>query len=168
MSGTYTDIRWAGGLADITAALAPQGWAVNADGAVVQTGTSTIDDVVGGRIFTLDGTSYVTMRATAPLAMPANLTDPGVEHAAALTGVFMSDAPPTAISSSAFFQRFTDAERGAIWAAAVGSPAIGSGLVGGLSAGTIDLTSVAVKTWLDACVTAGALTAQREAILLTP
>lgn len=168
MSGTYYDIRWSGSLANISAALAAQNWTVNADDSVVQAGTSAIAAIVGGQVFTLDGTSYVTLRATSQLALPANITDPGVAHAAALTGVFMSDAPPSSISSAAFFKRFTDAESAAIWTAAGANPAIGVGLVHGLASGTIDLTDAVVKAWLDGLVQAGVLTVERQAIILTP
>lgn len=75
---------------------------------------------------------------------------------------------PTTISSHDFFNRFTDGERAAVWAAAATTPALGVGLVQGLALGQIDLTSDVLKTWLDALVSAGALTSDRETAILTP
>jgi len=82
-----------------------------------------------------------------------------------------ADIPaPTTISSAAFQGRFTDAEQAAIWKAAAqdATGAIGAGLTKGLTAGTVDLTSSVVKTWMDSLVTAGAITADRETAILTP
>ena len=58
----------------------------------------------------------------------------------------------------------------AIWKAAAqdATGAIGAGLTKGLTAGTVDLTSTIVKTWMDSLVTAGAITADRETAILTP
>jgi hypothetical protein len=82
-----------------------------------------------------------------------------------------ADIPaPTTISSAAFQARFTDPEQAAIWKAAAqdATGAIGAGLTKGLTAGTVDLTSTIVKTWMDSLVTAGAITADRETAILTP
>ena len=78
--------------------------------------------------------------------------------------------PRTVISAAEFQARFRDAEQGAIWAAAAKDPSgqIGAGLTRGLTAGQIDLAAPALKAWLDALVAAGALTAAREAQILTP
>jgi hypothetical protein len=89
-------------------------------------------------------------------------------------GTFGSVAAPatprTVISAAEFQARFSDAEQGAIWAAAAKDPSgqIGAGLTRGLTAGQIDLAAPALKAWLDALVAAGALTAAREAQILTP
>jgi hypothetical protein len=75
---------------------------------------------------------------------------------------------PTTISSLDFFNRFTDAEHAAIWAAATSTPAIGAGLTKGLAAGRIDLTAAELKAWVDGLVSVGVLTADRETAILTP
>jgi hypothetical protein len=61
-------------------------------------------------------------------------------------------------------------EQAAIWAAAAkdATGALGASLIKGLSAGTVDLTSSKVKTWMDALVTAEAITADRETAIPTP
>lgn len=73
----------------------------------------------------------------------------------------------TVISSLDFFNRFTMDEHAAVWSATTTS-AIGVGLTQGLAAGRIDLTSPALKAWMDALVTAGVITADRETAILTP
>lgn len=171
MSGTYTDAGWTGTPAAISAALAGFGFQVNADNSVTVIDPSkqgAIVAVTGYRV--LDGTAYVLIRSTSAIPLPAGVTEAGADHTAAISGVFMSDgtSPPTTIPSIAFFNRFTQAETAAIWQAAVASPAIGVGLMNGLAAGQIDLTSAAVKTWLDGLVTAGVLTNARETTILTP
>lgn len=76
--------------------------------------------------------------------------------------------PPTTVSSAAFYDRFTDAEKLAIAAAATASPAIFAGLVHGLSTGEVPLGSATLAGWMDALVQAGAITADRKTAILTP
>lgn len=76
---------------------------------------------------------------------------------------------PTTILSIAFLDRFTAAEQGAVQQAAAAAPTtLGVGLTTGLAAGTIDLTSPTLKTWMDGLVSAGAITAARETAIVTP
>jgi hypothetical protein len=77
-------------------------------------------------------------------------------------------SPPTTISASAFLARFTQAEQEAVWAACASTPPLGVGLANGLAAGSIDLTSSVTQAWMVALVAAGAITADREAAILTP
>lgn len=77
--------------------------------------------------------------------------------------------PPSAtISTSAFFARFTQAETLGVSAASNASAAINAGLVQGLAAGSVDLTSPVLKAWMDGLAQAGAITATRETAILTP
>lgn len=173
MSGTqYTDARWAGTLADITAALALYGWAVNSDGTVVLAdatkNTPGIVGVAGGRVTTLDGISYVAPRSTSAIPMPANLTDPGVQHMAAFAGVWAEvSAPPSVLSLDQFQSRFTDAERAAMAAAIAADPALGVPLAQATAAGSVDLTAPGLAAWLDSFPT-GTLMAGRVATIMTP
>lgn len=84
--------------------------------------------------------------------------------------VYQPPAPrPTTITAIAFLDRFTPAEQAAVQQAAAAAPAtLGVGLTTGLAAGTINLTSVAMKAWMDGLVAAGAITAARETAILTP
>ena len=76
---------------------------------------------------------------------------------------------PTVITSIAFLDRFTAAEQAAVQQAAAAAPStIGVGLTTGLAAGTIDLTSPVLIAWMNALVTAGAITSARETTILTP
>jgi hypothetical protein len=59
-------------------------------------------------------------------------------------------------------------KKAGIAAAAVAAPEIFVGLVHGLANGTIDLTTTELKAWMDGLVAAGAITADREAEILTP
>ena len=75
---------------------------------------------------------------------------------------------PSDLDAAAFYARFTDAEKAAIWAAAVANPQLGVGLVHGLANGSINLLAAEARAWLDGLVAAGAITAQRETEILTP
>lgn len=77
-------------------------------------------------------------------------------------------AKPTVISAGAFFARFTDAERAAIWPASVANAQLGVGLVNGLANGSVNLLAPEAQAWLDGLVAAGALTADRATEILTP
>jgi hypothetical protein len=77
-------------------------------------------------------------------------------------------AKPTDIAVSAFFDRFTDAERAAIWPASVANAKLGVGLVQGLASGSVNLIGDEAKAWLDGLVTAGVITAERATEILTP
>lgn len=167
---TYVDAGWTGTPAAVSAALASFGFQVNTDSTV-----STIDPTKAGSVVAvtgyreLDGVAYVLIRSTAVIPLPAGVTAIGTGLTAALSGVFMSGTTtPTTIPAVAFFNRFTQAETAAIWSAAIANPAIGVGLMNGLAAGSVDLASPTVKTWLDGLVAAGALTAARETVVLTP
>lgn len=72
------------------------------------------------------------------------------------------------ISSLDFFNRFTDQEKVAVYAAATANPVIGVGLTHGLAAGRIDLTDAAVIAWTDGLVAESAITADRKTEILTP
>lgn len=79
-------------------------------------------------------------------------------------------APSTVITSIAFMDRFTDDERKATWAAAAKdvTGALGDGLTQGQVNGYVDLDSPILKGWLNALVTAGALTSDRATAIGTP
>lgn len=168
---TYIDAGWTGTPAAVIAALDSFGYQVNADSSVSlidPTKVSSIVAIAGYRV--LDDVAYVLVRSTASIPLPSGVSTIGPDHTTAISGVFMADgtAPPTVISAAEFFNRLTQAETGAIWAAAVAIPALGVGLMNGLATGSIDLTSPVLKTWLDGCVAAGAVTAEREIVILTP
>lgn len=81
-------------------------------------------------------------------------------------------APPptpsnTVITTAAFFARFTQSELEASWAAGVSAPAIGTGLMNLIVAGSVDLTSTDLKTLMDMLVSASAITSDRETAILT-
>jgi hypothetical protein len=75
---------------------------------------------------------------------------------------------PTTISADAFFTRFTAPEQSAVWSACVTNAPLGVALTNGLAAGSIDLTSSTVSTWMQGLVTAGAITQARMTAILTP
>jgi hypothetical protein len=75
---------------------------------------------------------------------------------------------PTTISAGAFLSRFTMLEQAAIQAACSASPTLALGLTMGLALGNIDLTGPTTTTWMQALVTAGAITAARSTVILTP
>lgn len=169
---TYTDARWAGTLAAITAALALYGFAVNADGTVVLAdatkNTPGIVGVAGGRVTTLDGISYVAPRSTSAIPTPTGLTDPGPQHMAAFAGVWAEISnPPTTLSLDQFQQRFTDAERAAMALAISGDPALGVPLANATAAGAVDLGNPALAAWLGE-FPAGTFGAGRVAAITTP
>lgn len=103
-----------------------------------------------------------------PYTPPAGLT--AVPQASATCTPPAAPANPTTITALAFFNRFTQAETQAIWKAAAADTtgAIGAGLTNGLAAGTITLTDPIVQAWMNALVTAGAITSARETAILTP
>jgi hypothetical protein len=172
MTTVYTDAGWTGAPAAVTAALAAYGYQVNNDNSVTvidpQLNTVGIVAVTGYRV--LDEAAYVLTRSTAAVALPAGVTAIGADHTSAISGVFMADgtAPPTTISSLAFFNRFTPAETGAVWAAAVGNPGIGAGLMNGLAAGAVILDGAALSAWMNGLVAANVLTQARHDVILTP
>lgn len=75
---------------------------------------------------------------------------------------------PTVVPNAVFFGRWTATEVAAAWAASVGNPQLGAGLLNGLAIGAIDLSGAATSAWMDAMVTAGVLTAARKTTILTP
>lgn len=99
--------------------------------------------------------------------------NPSTVQLAPDTGQALYGAPPsTRITASQFFARFTTAETAAIWSAAAPlslyTQQVVPGLVQWMSSQTIDLTSPALKAWMDTLVTAGAITSARETQILTP
>lgn len=76
--------------------------------------------------------------------------------------------PPvvTALPSDAWMARFTPAEQAAVWTAAAVHAQIGVGLTMGLARGVVDLASPTLQTWLDLCISAGAVTSDRRTTLL--
>lgn len=78
-------------------------------------------------------------------------------------------APATKISAAAFLARFTSAEELAVQAAAQANPSIALGLTVGLAKGAINLVGDAVVTnWMQAIVSAGAITQARMTEIMTP
>ncbi len=78
-------------------------------------------------------------------------------------------AKPSVIPVQAFWARFTAAEQAAIETAAAATPAIAHGMTFALAAGQVNLLGGGVNnTWMPLVVTAGAVTAARSAIILTP
>jgi hypothetical protein len=75
---------------------------------------------------------------------------------------------PTTIPVGAFLNRFTEPEQAAIQAACSASPTLAMGMTIGLALGSIDLTNTTTTTWMQGLVTAGALTAARSTVILTP
>jgi hypothetical protein len=75
---------------------------------------------------------------------------------------------PTVISSSAFLDRFTDAEDIAIHTAAQTSAAVASFLTRLAVTKTIDLKNPKIEAAIKALVVANLLTAARETAILTP
>lgn len=171
MSGTYTDAGWSGTPAAISAALAGFGYQVNTDATVTVIDPSKAGPIVAVTGYhELDGTAYVLIRTSAAIPLPAGVTAIGPQTTAAISGVFMAgpDAPPSTIPAVEFFNRFTPAETQAVSAIALASPPVFAGLVNGLAAGQLDLTSPTLQAWMDGLVAAGALTADRKTIILTP
>lgn len=72
------------------------------------------------------------------------------------------------VSAIDFFNRFTDPERVAVMAACSASPALNVGLVNGLAAGSVTLTSEKMAAWMAGLVAAGAITEERREEILTP
>lgn len=167
---TYVDAGWSGTPAAVAAALAGYGYQVNSGNSTTQIDPTKQGSLVGVTGYTvLDGVAYVLVRSTAAIPLPTGVTALGPQTTAAIAGTFMSGTTnPTSIPSLDFFNRFTPTETTAIWQAAVANPSIGVGLINGLAAGTIDLTSATVSTWLAALVTAGVITAARQTVILTP
>ena len=168
---TYIDAGWTGSPVNIEAALTSYGYQINADNSVAlidPTKVGSIVAVTGYRV--LDGIAYILIRSTVQLVLPSGITALGPDHTSAISGVFMSDGttPPSVIQSLVFFNRFTPTETAAIWAAAVGNPAIGVGLINGLAAGTVNLNSPTVIAWVGALVSASVITAARQTVVLTP
>jgi hypothetical protein len=128
-----------------------------------------------GRTVTFTGNAYVV---TDPRDPSVGISGSASSQAAAMYVVnslrpawyVPTPAPnPTVITSIAFLDRFTPAEQAAVQQAAASAPStIGVGLTTGLATGTIDLTGPALKAWMDALVTAGAITSARESTILTP
>lgn len=79
-------------------------------------------------------------------------------------------APPpvTTMTPLVFMARFTDAETTAIHTAAMGNAALFGWLLQCAAATDVDLTDPRTKAGLDALVSAGLLTAEREAVILAP
>ena len=78
-------------------------------------------------------------------------------------------AKPSIIPIQAFWARFTAAEQAAIQTAAAATPAIAHGMTFALAAGQVNLLAGGVNTtWMPLVVAAGAVTAARSAIILTP
>jgi hypothetical protein len=74
---------------------------------------------------------------------------------------------PTNIPAIAFLLRFQTSERGPVAQACMGNAQLFIGLMLIVS-GSADLTGTVVQNWLNALVTAGALTAGRATAILTP
>lgn len=75
---------------------------------------------------------------------------------------------PSTITSGAFFLRFTSTEKAAVMAECMTNSTLMLGLVNGLAQGDIDLTGSVTSSWINALVTAGALTSARATEILTP
>lgn len=76
--------------------------------------------------------------------------------------------PATQIQAAAFLARFTPVEQAAVQQAALANQQIALGLTMGLAQGYVDLTSPVLAAWMAALVTAGAITAARSAVIMTP
>jgi hypothetical protein len=78
-------------------------------------------------------------------------------------------APPTVITTTAFWARFTPSEQTAVQQAAMSNPQIMSEMTFGLMAGQVNLTTGAtLQAWMNDLVTAGAITSARMTVILTP
>jgi hypothetical protein len=77
--------------------------------------------------------------------------------------------PPTVISTTSFWARFTIAEQTAVQAAAMSSPQIMAEMTFSLMAGQVNLTTgTTLQTWMNDLVTANAITSARMTTILTP
>jgi len=76
--------------------------------------------------------------------------------------------PPTTIGAADFFARFTPAEQLAVQAAATANTQIGIGLTLGLAQGFVIFASPLLHNWMAGLVAAGALTAARATVIMTP
>lgn len=76
--------------------------------------------------------------------------------------------PVTDMTPTAFLRRFTDTERMAIAVASTSHPALLLGMVTLTAASAIDLTDPQVEQFLTVAVQAGALTAERMTVVMTP
>jgi len=76
----YYDSHWHGAPADVTAALTALGWTADGSGAPQYAGLLPTR--------TLDGITYVAVRATTALTLPAGLTETGPDLSAAVLGVW--------------------------------------------------------------------------------
>jgi hypothetical protein len=113
------DVGLTGTPAAVAAALTAHGFQINADG------TTTLTDptlnaagltIAGYRV--LDGAAYILVRTPAAIALPAGLSVVPVGLRGAITGEFEADAPPpppTVLSVNQFFNRFTSAEKAALF-----------------------------------------------------
>ncbi len=78
-------------------------------------------------------------------------------------------APPSVIPVQAFWARFTPTEQAAIQAAASTNPGIAQAMTFALVIGQVNLlTGPIVTNWMAALVSAGVITSNRSAIILTP
>ncbi len=134
--------------------------------------------VVGGdetRAYSSASAAYVPASDATFMAWLADENIPtAIDTEAALNDVLLAQYPAGALHPSpqlsplVFIGRFTPAEQSAIVTAAQSNAAMLLWLVQAAGAQYIDLTDQRTKAGLDALVTAGFLTAERETAILTP